>query len=518
MCGITLLHKSCINDEIESNIKHRGPDEHKIVVTDHWVLMFDRLSINGVSNGSQPFKINDQYLICNGEIYNHKQLNEDTLKSETDSDCECILHLLNKYNPSDAVSKLDGVFAFCYVSNDNVIVGRDPIGVRPLYIGYKNDNIIGFCSEVKGLLKYSDHIVHFPPGHVMTMCHDGTNTHFNKYFNLYETMKENKPYDDIVFDIHSKLVNAVKKRLMSERPVAYFLSGGLDSSIIASIGASLMHPKKITCFSIGVKDAYSPDLEAAKLVAKHLNANHVIVEFSPEEMGKENLKKTINHLESFDCTTVRASVPMFILSEYISKNTDFKVILSGEGADELFGGYLYFHDAPDHESFQNETERLLTNVHQFDVLRADRCTAAHGLELRVPFFDKSFLKYVFNVDPIHKYPKKFGIEKKILRDAFKSYLPKEIIDRQKNGMSDAVGYSWVDFIKKFAEEYYCMIDNHDDETITKPLTCEESWYRFIFNSFYENSKKVQSIQSIWRPLWTTETDPSARKLKQFQEN
>jgi asparagine synthase (glutamine-hydrolysing) len=328
-------------------------------------------------------------------------------------------------------------------------------------------------------------------------------------------MDQNKEDNDFckhVYAVQTLLMEAVDKRVRNtERPVAYFLSGGLDSSIIAAIGASISTKEPITTYSVGIRGSESPDLIHARLMAKHIGSNHHEISFSPEE-AVAYLRRVICKLESYDCTTIRASVPMFLLSDYIAHHSEHRVLLSGEGADELFGGYLYFHHAPSLEAFQDETVRLLKNIHQFDGLRADRCTAGHGLELRVPFLDLALVNYVIaHVPPAHKSPSEnHGVEKRLLREAFAHMLPREIVERQKNGMSDAVGYSWVDHLRAVAAPRYTHT-----YVLNPPLTDEERWYREIYHEFYKDEDCAHA--GIWRPLWVTETDPSARKLNVFSD-
>tara|TARA_Y100000389_G_scaffold164614_1_gene168429 strand:+ start:29537 stop:30907 length:1371 start_codon:yes stop_codon:yes gene_type:complete len=455
--------------------------------------------------------------MCNGEIYNHKILKQlhDIRNTQGESDCEVVHHMLVKnqfINLTKDFQELDGDFSLIVVSPNHTIAARDPMGVRPLYVAYnKNDSVIGFASEAKSFLNapIDVHVVKpFPPGYYW----------INNTFVSYQPLSLYKPIHQMHTDVNiiqdkikGLLYNSVYKRIQnSERSVAFFLSGGLDSSIIASIASKILQPNKIDTYSIGTPG--SPDLIAAQQVADHIQSNHHVIEMMPEEMYKY-VYNTINHIESYDCTTVRASVPMFILSEYISKHTNHKVVLSGEGADELFGGYLYFHHAPDDKEFQKETLRLLQNVHMYDVLRADRCTSAHGLELRVPFFDKYFVEYVISIDPSLK-TSKGRIEKKLLRDSFADHLPATIIHRQKNGMSDAVGYDWVDYIKSHANP---VIHNKLTYIKNTPISDEELYYREIFESMYGRIQ-LESISDVWRPQWTTELDPSARKLSTFLDS
>lgn len=511
MCGITLLLNVSCNSFA---LRHRGPDDHNEVHVFGHTLVFDRLSINDLTeNGRQPFCNKDTWFMCNGEIYNHKILKQvyDIRDTQGESDCEVVHHMLVKnqfVNLIKDFQELDGDFALVCVSKNHIIAARDPMGVRPLYVAYdKDDSIIGFASEAKAL--FDAHMVKpFPPGYYWF------NNMFVSYqpLPLYKSVKYiNSDIKTIQDKIKGLLYNSVYKRIQNtERSIAFFLSGGLDSSIIASIASKILQPCKIDTYSIGTPG--SPDLAAAQQVADYIKSNHHIIEMMPDKMFPY-MYDTIKHLESYDCTTVRASVPMYILSEYISKHTNHKVVLSGEGADELFGGYLYFHHAPNNDEFQTETIRLLRNVHMYDVLRADRCTSAHALELRVPFFDKSFIEYVVSIDPSLK--SSVGrIEKKILRDAFADHLPVNIIRRQKNGMSDAVGYDWVDYVKSNAIP---VIDNRSTYTKNTPISDEELYYRELFESMYGRIQ-LQSIRDVWRPRWTTELDPSARNLSVFSNS
>jgi asparagine synthase (glutamine-hydrolysing) len=305
------------------------------------------------------------------------------------------------------------------------------------------------------------------------------------------------------------LESSVIKRLQSDRPVGFFLSGGLDSSLIASIGARYFasYGKKIQTFSIGIGD--SPDLKYAKKVAEFLQSNHTEVRFTADD-GINALKDVIRSLETYDCTTIRASVPMYLLSKYVSDNTNIKVILSGEGADELFGGYLYMRYAPSPADFQSESINLIYNVHKHDVLRADRSTAAHGLELRVPFFDRTLISYVTSLLPEIKMATN-RMEKYILRESFSEYLPDDVLWRQKNGMSDAVGSTWIDSIKKYASTITCS----NVYGKNKPLSNEEYLYRELYHSLFDHH---DNVSHIWRPKWTIHSDPSGALLSHFNDN
>ena len=546
MCGITFVFGSDHDKEAyRASIAHRGPDNTSFVQSKHGLFVFHRLSINDPLNGAQPFVSDDAVLMCNGEIYNHRELERKyDVQPDTGSDCEVLLWILKHTSRSDlpnVFKRLDAEFACVYADNDGVVVARDPMGVRPLYVAYgHNGEIVGFSSEAKGLLLEQNTqkiktIEQVPPG---TYYHSCDSVSFRPYgvltLPLYNKLNNNMNTENgLDFEKHVRavrvfLTDAVKRRVrMSERPVAFFLSGGLDSSIIAAVGAKLSkQQQRITTYSIGIRGSRSPDLEAARIMADHIGSNHVEVTFDPEHAIAQ-VSRVVKQLESYDCTTIRASVPMFLLAEHVARFSEHRVILSGEGADELFGGYLYFHNAPSNETFHDETIRLLKNIHQFDGLRADRCTAAHGLEVRVPFLDPVLVEYVTTeIHPSMKNPKENdGVEKRVLREAFKDLLPPEILNRQKNGMSDAVGYAWVDHLRAFAAEQQSQTNCCNDDpqasastikkhtySVNPPLTDEERWYREIYHTYYPDDLVV-SHESIWRPKWSQDvTDPSARQL------
>jgi len=495
--------------------KHRGPDNTKWKIIDDNFFGFHRLAIHGLTEiGDQPLSKSNTTVICNGEIYNYKELADSFQFGSymNKSDCEIIIDLIQRnVNVYNIANLLDGVFAFVLVHNNEIFAARDPIGVRPLFYGYNGDKIC-FASEIKSLLEICDEysIKEFPPGH-----------YFSSSTKVIQKYTESKvDFTSAVYGashptLQNLLISAVEKRLDSERPIGFFLSGGLDSSLIASIGTRLLN-KKIHTFSIGIKDPEnnidSPDLIAARTVAKYLDSNHTEIYFTiPEAL--EALETVIYQLESYDCTTIRASVPMYILSKYVKENTDIRVILSGEGADELFGGYLYFHNAPNNRMFHEETQHLLENVHKYDVLRADRCTAGNGLELRVPFFDKAFRNYINHIDPEFK---KTKLEKQILRDSFKDFLPESILYRQKNGMSDAVGYNWIDSMRKYTNKIPDQVytDARKKYPKNEPQSKEELFYRNIYSKFYTN---IDNLPHIWRPKYTDILDPSAKLLNQFTQ-
>jgi asparagine synthase (glutamine-hydrolysing) len=550
MCGFNILVCESLEHERDIGtfpifkkdiLKHRGPDSHTekvIELKDVTVFMtFDRLSIIDIEGGTQPITKGEQLtMVCNGEIYNYKHLRDickfHNIQSEG-SDCEVIASLFIYYvtrtaNSFDAfknvIKMLDGDFAIALLYNSNLYVARDPIGVRPMFY-YINESVINIASELKGC---HEEAIQLKPGYIGN-------------FNIKKHMVELMPYielndgfihDDTTF-IKPMLIESVKKRLMSERPLAYFLSGGLDSSIIASIGQSLS-TTPIKTFSIGMEG--STDLIYARQMAEYLKSDHTEVKLDVDECIK-TLETLIYHLESYDCTTVRASMPMFMLSRYVATQTPYRVVISGEGSDELFGGYLFFHNAPNNQAFQNETDRLIKELPYFDVLRGDRSTAAHGLEIRVPFLDKEFVKKVLTLRTFHKRPNNFihvynrsgislgetkmiyesenprGIEKFILREKFEDMLPDTIYKRQKEAFSDGVGYTWVTRLKQYAAEkvsdlrFQCASLEYPNNT---PLSKEEYLYRSIFEKLFPNRHDV--IPHMWRPRWTTVTDPSATLL------
>lgn len=526
MCGITVYVEKNGTGKFskESKVQYRGPDQHKMDVGTlcdgySYCMIFDRLSIVGVDKGFQPIRFHKNKLVCNGEIYNYKDLPH----IQGRSDCYCIkqtfMELINqRYSPQEAfrltVKQLDGVFAIVMTYENYMFVARDPIGVRPLFYASEeicvmsHNRVFEFCSEEKGMTNRG---VQFPPGHWGYIRFD--RPHPTLKMTQYTTpLNQLIPVQGDFLKIRQMLTTATAKRLMSERPIMYLLSGGLDSSIVAAIGASISDAPINTC-SIGVPG--SPDLVAAQKMSEYLGSKHHVVNMDIE-VNEEMLDDLINHLETYDTTTIRASMPMYQLSKYISENTDCKVVLSGEGADELFGGYLYFHYAPTPDAFQKESIRLIENLHQTDVLRSDRSTAAHGLEVRVPFLDREFVKYVVSIIPEDKMPRDGKPEKNILREAFKCMLPEEICSRQKEAFSDGVGTVWVQKLKEFANTY---VETHDVESIRKkrhntPLTNEEVMYRHMYHELY---KSEYNTNEIWRPKWTNVTDPSATQLDVHQK-
>ena len=501
MCGIIAL----FGQEVEVSsylLTHRGPDDYSTRTSGKCRMDFYRLSINDLTPaGMQPFKDDKSMLICNGEIYNHKKFRTGAEKST--SDCEILMPLIKDVGIMKAVDMINGDFAFVYTDGKQVLAARDPVGVRPLFYTRYAQGSIAFASEVKALLFLNSDIHIFPPGHIYDSYIDGFVCYHTGYWGINKYLET-----DNSKEIRETFEQAVHERLATtDREIGFLLSGGLDSSLIVSIAARKLG--KIKTFSIGLDG--SPDLMAARKVAKYLDTDHTEVKFTVEE-GISHVNDVIHTLESYDTTTVRASTPMWLLCKYIKQNTKCRYIFSGEGSDEILGGYLYFRNAPSVEEFASENMRRLRLIHQFDGLRADRCAGAHGLDLIVPFLDKNFIDVCMRVNQNNKRTK---IEKGMLRGAFEGYLPHDILWRQKDGMSDAVGTNWVDEIKKHAEREI------DDGTFNEirmksrghntPLTKEEALYRQLFWRMYGKDND-HLISEIWRPKWTKITDPSARLL------
>ena len=505
MCGI-FLYKSKMDTEKSKTDKllmsygnkcsHRGPDNTKVENitngSDKIYMMFHRLSINGLSNeGNQPIHNKGCTLMCNGEIYNYKELaKEYGVDLVTGSDCEIIIHLYHKIGYSELLNCLDGVFSFVLYDSlkQQILIGHDPFGIRSLYWFHDGLNL-GISSEMKCLVNLTDKVEFYPPGSYSIYRMNDNSMETTRYYHLNFPQIESSE-ELIMKQIRIKLNDAVEKRLSGDRPVGCLLSGGIDSSIIASI-ASLKIPN-IKTFSIGLNG--SPDLYYAEKVSQHLNTDHTIVLVTDEQM-LDAIDRTIQQVESYDITTIRASVPMLLLSEYIRDNTDIKIILSGEGADEASGSYLYFKNAPSAEDFQTESLRLVNDVQYFDANRADKTTAGAGLEIRVPFFDKSFMEYYMSIDPKLKMFSS-GIEKRLLREAFSTYLPIEIIERRKDGFSDGVSSfdkPWHSIVEDYSLKHYNL---HEKEL-----------YKHIYNKYYD---KQEIIPYMWLPKWTSEKDPSNR--------
>ena len=498
--------------------KSRGPDDSRITVAGEGFLAFHRLSIMGLTpSGMQPFERDGCLVVCNGELYGFEKQRRELVKKgysfKSDSDCEIILPLYFEYG-TDMFAMLDAEFA-CVIydaGTDEFIAARDPIGIRPLYYGYDKNDVIVFASEPKNLVGLAEKIMPFPPGHFYkkgefvpychiatpdAVCYDGIDTACEK--------------------IREKLIAGVEKRLVSDAKVGFLLSGGLDSSLVCAIAAR-KSKKPIETFAIGMeKDAI--DLKYAKEVADFIGSHHTEVFMTPSEV-LASLEEIILMLGTYDITTIRASVGMYLVCKAINENTDIRVLLTGEISDELFG-YKYTDFAPSAEAFQKEAEKRVRELHMYDVLRADRCISVNSLEARVPFGDLDFVRYVMSLDPEMKL-NRYNKGKYLLRHAFEgqNYLPDDILWREKAAFSDAVGHSMVDYLKEYAEEKYT--DEEYEERRKKysyatPFTKESLLYREIFEKYYPG--QAQMIVDFWMPNKDWEgcnvNDPSARVLSNY---
>jgi asparagine synthase (glutamine-hydrolysing) len=519
MCGFLAIVGKGKDEELvkqlSKRMSHRGPDESDMVITNNGhILSHERLSIIDLHSGRQPIKgCKSAWMVHNGEIYNHQELRDTILSHHTfksKSDSEVIVHLYEEFG-YDFCDRLDGDFAFVVIDGDDFIAGRDPMGVKPMYYGLDERGRIYFASEMKPIADQCKTFSTFPPGHFYT-----PQTGFVKYYKpRYED--HTKAVEELDLKaIRETLTEATRKRLMSDVPIGVLLSGGLDSSLTSSIAARLLADagKELHSFSIGL-NAASPDAAAARKVAAFLGTKHHEIHFTVEQ-GIEILDKLIWHLETYDVTSIRASTPMYFLSKAIAE-TGIKVVLSGEGADEIFGGYLYFRNAPSEADFQKETIERVQKLFTADLLRADKSTMAHGLEARVPFLDKAFLDLAMMIEAKEKQPQTHGgMEKYILRKAFdtpsKPYLPEEILWRQKEQFSDGVGYNWIDQLIDYCES---KVSDEQLETAAErfpyntPQTKEAYFYRDIFHKYYPQKSAAQTVRK-WIPKWQENQDPSGR--------
>ena len=501
--------------------KSRGPDDSRVIDTGRGVLGFHRLSIMGLTpSGMQPFELNGSYVVCNGELYGFEKQKELLKKKgytfSSDSDCEIILPLFMEYG-TDMFAMLDAEFA-CVIydgQSGEFIAARDPIGIRPLYYGYDDKGTIVFASEAKNLVGIADRIMPFPPGHYYR---DGS---FYRYADMTEVDEVcTDDLETVCRNIREKLTEGVRKRLVSDAKVGFLLSGGLDSSLVCAIAAA-QSKEPIKTFAIGMSED-AIDLKYARQVADYIGADHTEVFMTPDEVIS-SLEKVIELLGTFDITTIRASMGMYLVCKAIHELTDIRVILTGEISDELFG-YKYTDFAPSAEAFQKEAEKRISELHMYDVLRADRCISVNSLEARVPFGDLDFVKYVMSIDPEKKL-NRYGKGKYLLRHAFEGlgYLPDSILWREKAAFSDAVGHSMVDYLKGYAQGYYS-----DDEfemrrtryQHAQPFTKESLLYREIFEKYYPGQSEM--IADFWMPnrQWRgcDVNDPSARVLSNYGDS
>ncbi|BCS83063.1 glutamine-dependent asparagine synthetase [Cotonvirus japonicus] len=540
MCGILCIvqyggHSIDVLQALNclSKLSPRGPDclSHKIIKVSPDVeifLGFTRLAIMDTSTaGIQPFSDDkNTHMICNGEIYNYKSLSQQfDIKMQTECDCEIILPLYEKVGFKDMIKNhLDAEFATIIVDENRkqLFAARDKFGVRPLYYGYNdNFNTIAFSSELKAIqnLNLSD-IQQLEPNNYVTL-NLGSNTqylNFEKYYSYNKLNFNSDCFDSSNVEIIKSKVNhlltqAVKKRLYADRSIGFLLSGGLDSSLIVAIATQLLGPDNIVCFSVGFEG--SPDVEAAKQVVKYLGIkNHHIVPFSVE-LGISSIPEVIKTIETYDITTIRASTPQYIMAKYIKENTDIKVLLSGEGSDEIHGSYKYFRSAPNPQEFHDETIRLLQELYFFDNKRTDRTMAGNGLEVRVPFLDKDYVEYICKINPCLLMYQPDYIEKRIIRDAFIGYLPDEILYRPKEAFSDAVSSKDINWYKSIQAKADIKYTNEDllqsKYIINKPQIKEALYYRDIFDEFYPERSTI--IPHYWLPQWQENiVDPSATVL------
>ena len=523
---------------MSQKIRHRGPDWSGIYCGKTAILAHERLSIVDPESGKQPlFSVDGkQILAVNGEIYNHKDIRkqyEGKYEFQTGSDCEVILALYRDKG-IDFLEDISGIFAFALYDeeNDSFLIARDQIGVIPLYIGYDSDGKVYVASELKALEGQCERYEPFLPGHYYWSKDPGMKRWYKRDWFDYDAVKDNPASSE---DIRQALRNAVKKQMMSDVPYGVLLSGGLDSSVISAITQSYSERRiednsqtkawwpRLHSFAVGLKGA--PDLEKARMVADHIGTVHHEINYTIQE-GLDAIRDVIYFIETYDVTTVRASTPMYLLARVI-KSMGIKMVLSGEGADEIFGGYLYFHKAPSAEEFHKETVRKLSKLYLYDCLRANKSLAAWGVEGRVPFLDKEFLDVAMRTNPAAKMCPGKTMEKRIVREAFSDMLPEEIVWRQKEQFSDGVGYSWIDTLKKMTEELVTdeqMAHAAERFPINTPMCKEEYYYRSIFEEHFPSESAARSVPheaSVacstaialeWDEAWKNMNEPSGRAV------
>ena len=548
MCGIVAVLDIASGDvtklrsqvlKMSNKLRHRGPDWSGIYTGEKAILAHERLSIVDPQSGGQPLKSKDGKIILtvNGEIYNHLAIREQ-LKGEyefqTGSDCEVILALYRKKG-IHFLEDLNGIFAFVLYDEekDEYLVARDPIGVIPLYIGTDNAGHIMVASELKALEGYAVHYEPFLPGHYYYSKEKKQVRWYVRDWMEYDAVKDN-PVD--ISDLKRSLEAAVQRQLMSDVPYGVLLSGGLDSSIISAIAKKYAAKRiendsktdawwpQLHSFAVGLKGA--PDLKAAKKVADYIGTVHHEINYTVQE-GLDAIRNVIYYIETYDVTTVRASTPMYLLARVI-KSMGIKMVLSGEGADEVFGGYLYFHKAPDAKAFHEETVRKIGKLYLYDCLRANKSLSAWGVEGRVPFLDKEFLDVAMRLNPEAKMSPGKVIEKKILREAFSDMLPDEVVWRQKEQFSDGVGYSWIDSLKQLTSNLVSdeeMAHASERFPVQTPMNKEEYYYRSVFEELFPSRSAALTVPSVpsiacstaealaWDEAFRNLNDPSGRAVK-----
>ncbi|SEA49068.1 asparagine synthase (glutamine-hydrolysing) [Prevotella sp. tc2-28] len=551
MCGIVAIlnveeQTSKLREKalrMSQKIRHRGPDWSGIYCGGSAILAHERLSIVDPESGQQPLFSPDrkQVLAVNGEIYNHQEIRRryaGKYDFQTGSDCEVILALYRDKG-INFLEDLSGIFAFVLYDEerDEFFIARDPIGVIPLYIGYDSNGTIYVASELKALEGQCERYEPFLPGHYFWSKEPGMKRYYQRDWFDYDAVKDN---DASVSAIHDALVSAVKRQLMSDVPYGVLLSGGLDSSVISAIAEKFSEMRiednsqtkaywpRLHSFAVGLKGA--PDLAKARMVADHIGTVHHEINYTIQE-GLDAIRDVIYYIETYDVTTVRASTPMYLLARVI-KSMGIKMVLSGEGADEIFGGYLYFHKAPTARDFHDETVRKLSKLHLYDCLRANKSLSAWGVEGRVPFLDKEFLDVAMRTNPEAKMCPGQTIEKKIVREAFADLLPAEVAWRQKEQFSDGVGYSWIDTLKAITAQAVTdeqMAHAAERFPINPPKNKEEYYYRCIFAEHFPSDSAARSVPSEasvacstaialeWDAAFKNLNDPSGRAVKGVHE-
>jgi len=524
--------------------RHRGPDWSGIYANDRVILAHERLAIVDMENGAQPLYSQDKNLVLsvNGEIYNHEQLEAELnidYKFQTKSDCE-IINALYAEKGVDFLNDLNGIFAFVLYDNhtQSYLIARDHIGIVPLYTGHDEHGNFYVASEMKALIDTCKKIVEFPPGHYLYSKDKKPKKYYKPKWKNFSTVKNNTSDNK---KLRIALEEAVHRQLMSDVPYGVLLSGGLDSSIIAGIARKYAQRRveehdlkdawwpQLHSFAIGLRG--SPDLKAAREAADYIGSVHHEFHFTIQE-GLDALHDVIYHIETYDVTTIRASTPMYLIARKI-KSMGVKMVLSGEGADEIFGGYLYFHKAPNAEALHEETVRKLDQLHLFDCLRANKSMASWGVEARVPFLDREFLDIAMTLNPADKLSGNGKMEKQILRDAFSDYLPPKILKRQKEQFSDGVGYNWIDTLKKVADKEVSdqQLKNAKYRfPINTPLTKEAYLFRSIFTEHFPTDDAAKCVHGgpsvacstpnalAWDKSLKSVIDPSGRAVKSIHND
>jgi len=525
-------------------LRHRGPDWSGIYSADHAVLAHERLSIVDVNTGAQPIlsESGRQALAVNGEIYNHQAIRdrfEGRYAFRTHSDCEVILPLYLEHG-TDFLEHISGMYAFCLYDEERDVwmMARDPIGIIPLYYGHDANGQLFVASEMKALMDVCNQVHEFPPGHYWTSGQDLPQRWYHRDWETFEAV-ENAVSDRAA--LREALERAVVSHLMTDVPYGVLLSGGLDSSITAALAAKHAGMRvedheetpawwpRLHSFAIGLEG--SPDLEAAQRAADHIGTVHHGFTFTIQE-GLDALEEVIYHLETYDVTTIRAATPMFLMARKI-RAMGIKMVLSGEGADEIFGGYLYFHKAPNPRAFHEETVRKLSRLHSYDCLRANKAMAAWGVEARVPFLDKDFLDVAMRLNPADKMAGSGRIEKKILREAFEDLLPESIAWRQKEQFSDGVGYGWIDAVKEFTNGEVSdaeMARAAGRFPFNTPVSKEGYWFRSVFERHFPLASAAQTVPGgptvacstpeavLWDKALQEMNDPSGRAMRSVHQN